>query len=142
MWAIEAWECCGDAVHQAFELRSSGRRYRDVGRLDWGVRYWDGFEVVLVEGQEGIECEGAGAMKQGAYWYGWVDGAGCPYSNDSQGSLFWISRSGFWVNVDSGIELVEDDIYVVGAHSSGEDQYFVVVKGTSSYGEFAAGFGP
>ena len=142
MWAIEAGECSGNAVHQAFELRRSGRRYRDVGRLDRGIGYWDGFEVVLVERQEGIECEGAGAVKQGAYRYGWVDGARGAYSNDSQGSLFWISRSCFWVNVNGGIELVEYDVYVVGAHSSGEDQYFVVVEGASSYGEFATGFGP
>ena len=127
LWAIEAWECGGDAVHQAFELWSSSRRYRDVGRLDGGIGYWDGFEVVLVEGQEGIEGKSAGAVKQGAYRYGWVDGARGAYSNDGQGSLFWISRSCFWVNVDGGIELVEDDVYVVGAHSSGEDQYFVVV---------------
>ena len=125
LWAIEAWECGGDAVHQRFKLWCSCRRYRDVGRLDGGIGYWDGFEVVLVEGQEGIESKGAGAVKQGAYRYGWVDGARGAYSNDGQGSLFWISRSCFWVNVDGGIELVEDDVYVVGAHSSGEDQYFV-----------------
>ena len=110
--------------------------------MDGGIGYWDGFEVVLVEGQQGIECEGAGAVKQGAYRYGWVDGARGAYSNDGQGSLLWISRSCFWVNVDGGIELVEDDVYVVGAHSSREDQYFVVVKGTSCNVEFTAGFGP
>jgi len=75
LWAIEAWECGGDAVHQAFELRCSGRRYRNVGRLDGGVRYWDGSKVVLVERQEGVEGEGAGAVEQGAYGYGRVDGA-------------------------------------------------------------------
>ena len=81
-------------------------------------------------------------MEQGAYRYGRIDSARGAYSNDGQGSLFWISCSCFWVNVNGGIELVEDDVYVVGAHSSGEDQYFVVVEGASSYGEFAAGFGP
>lgn len=75
MWAIESWQCGGDAVHQAFELRCSCRRYRDVGRLDGGIGYRDGFEVVLIEGQEGIEGKGAGAVKQGAYRYGRIDGA-------------------------------------------------------------------
>ena len=82
MWAIEAWECGGDAVHQAFELRCSCRRYRDVGRLDGGIGYRDGFEVVLVERQEGIESEGASTVEQGAYRYGRVDGARGAYSND------------------------------------------------------------
>ena len=80
-------------------------------------------------------------MKQGAHRYGWVDGSRGAYSNNGQGSLFWISCSCFWVNVDGGIELVEDDVYVVSAHSSGEDQYFVAF-GFSCDGEFAAGFCP
>ena len=35
-------------------------------------------EVVLVEGQEGIEGKSAGTVKQSAYRYGWVDGAEVP----------------------------------------------------------------
>ena len=127
MWAIEAWQCGGDAVHQAFELRCSCRRYRDVGRLDGGVGYWDGFEVVLVEGQQGIEGKGAGAVKQSAYRYGWVYGAGGAYSNDGEGSPFWVSRSCLRVNVYRCIKLVQHDVYIIRTHSSGKDQHFVAV---------------
>jgi len=77
--------------------------------------------VMPIEIEEVVDAEAVGGGHEAVDGDVFLQGAAGPYADDGQGGEGLFYGAGGKVDVDEGVELVEDDVDVVGADAGGDD---------------------
>ena len=119
-----------EAVHKVLEEGGAGSA--DIGLRQAVVQLGLGgkgleegvvlFRIVMpVKIQQIVDTQAVGAGDKAVDWNILLQGAGGAHTDDGKGGELGFDHAGGEVDIDQGVQLIEDDVYIVRADAGGDD---------------------